>query len=164
MSGRQVAVRLALAGGAALAVRAMLRYADRLPVGSRAALARVNHRGEPVSLVEGPVVALAATTAAVVGAPALGLGAAAAVAGLAAGAVGLYDDLIGARPVQRGDKGFRGHLVALRQGRVSTGLVKVAGIGAAGLLAGRAVSRGSVDTVLAGGVVAGTANLVNLLD
>ncbi len=155
---------MALAAGAAAATRTMLRYAERLPERSRESLARVNHRGEPVSLVEGPVVALAATAAAVAGAPSLGFGAAAAVAGLGAGAVGLYDDVVGARPEQRADKGLRGHLVALRRGRVSTGLVKVAGIGVAGLLAGRAVSRGPIDTLLAGGVIAGTANLVNLLD
>ncbi len=107
---------------------------------------------------------MAATAAAAVGAPNGRLRTAAVVAGLGAGAVGLYDDIVGARPDQRRDKGFRGHLGALREGRVSAGLVKVAGIGLAGLVAGRAVSKRPVDALLAGGVIAGTANLVNLLD
>jgi UDP-N-acetylmuramyl pentapeptide phosphotransferase/UDP-N-acetylglucosamine-1-phosphate transferase len=162
--------RLAVAAGAAVAARALFSSARSLPESTRQELERTNHRGETVSLSSGPVLAVAASAAAAAGAP-KGLRAAAAVAGLGAGAVGLYDDIVGARPDQKRDKGFRGHLGALREGRVSAGLVKVAGIGVAGLIAGRAVSRedgaargGLVDTLLAGGVIAGTANLVNLLD
>jgi UDP-N-acetylmuramyl pentapeptide phosphotransferase/UDP-N-acetylglucosamine-1-phosphate transferase len=155
---------LAVAAGAAAGARTLLAGSATLPEAARRELERRNHRGETVSLVAGPVLAVAATAAAVAGARSPRLGAAAAVAGLGAGAVGLYDDIVGARPDQRQDKGFRGHLAALRSGRVSAGLVKVAGIGLAGLVAGRAVSRGPLDTLLAGGVIAGTANLVNLLD
>ncbi|HEX8627910.1 MAG TPA: hypothetical protein VF755_07050, partial [Catenuloplanes sp.] len=97
-----------------------------------------------------------------------------------AGTVGLYDDIVGARPEQKAAKGFAGHLGALRHGRVTSGLVKIAGIGAAGLAAGallaggpgrgagrprlRRAPAGAVDVLLAAGVVAGTANLLNLLD
>ncbi|MET7835855.1 hypothetical protein ABZS44_23880, partial [Micromonospora sediminicola] len=108
-------------------------------------------------------------------------GAAALLAGVGAGAVGLYDDVVGARPEQKAAKGFAGHLAALREGQVTAGLVKVAGVGAAGLGAAAllaadrrvaahprrqragALGRG-LDVLLGAGVVAGTANLVNLLD
>jgi hypothetical protein len=81
------------------------------------------------------------------------------------GLVGGYDDLAGARPEQARDKGLAGHLRALREGRVSAGAVKVAGIGAAGAAAALLTGRRSlVDAVLTTGLVAGTANLVNLLD
>jgi len=160
--------RLAVAAGAAVAARGLFAGAGTLPERARQQLERTNHRGETVSLTSGPVLAVAATAAAAAGAP-KGLRTAAVVAGLGAGAVGFYDDIVGARPDQRRDKGFRGHLGALREGRVSAGLVKVAGIGLAGLVAGRAVTRGRgargvADALLAGGVIAGTANLINLLD
>ncbi len=74
--------------------------------------------------------------------------------------------MAGARAAQRGAKGFRGHLAALRRGQLTSGMVKVGGIGAAGLaaaalLAGR---RPLADVVLDGAVVAGSANLLNLFD
>ncbi len=88
-----------------------------------------------------------------------------AVAGLGAGAVGLYDDLVGGRP-EHAAKGFRGHLGALKEGRVTSGLVKIAGVGAAGLVAAAALlpGRRKVDVLLGAGVIAGAANLFNLLD
>jgi UDP-N-acetylmuramyl pentapeptide phosphotransferase/UDP-N-acetylglucosamine-1-phosphate transferase len=160
--------RLALAGAGAAAARGLLRGAGSLPPATRAGLERANHRGEPISLIAGPVVALAATAAAAAGATTPRLRTATLVAGLGAGALGLYDDIAGSRPEQRADKGFRGHLRALAAGRVSAGAVKVAGIGAAGLAAGALLggspARPLRDAVLAGGIVAGTANLLNLLD
>jgi hypothetical protein len=121
-----------------------------------------------VTLLGGPVLAAAATGSAVLGAPP-GRRAAAAVVGAVSGLVGGYDDLAGARPEQAGDKGLAGHLAALRAGRVSAGAVKVAGIGAAAAVAAVLTRRGSgasalVDGVLTTGLVAGTANLLNLLD
>ncbi|QXG76024.1 hypothetical protein KUM42_00085 [Modestobacter sp. L9-4] len=125
---------------------------------------RTNFAGRPVSLLGGPVLAAAATGSAVLGAPP-GQRAAAAVVGTVAGLVGGYDDLAGARPEQARDKGLAGHLAALRAGRVSAGVVKVVGIGAAAGVAAVLTRRGSaVDAVLTVGLVAGTANLVNLLD
>jgi UDP-N-acetylmuramyl pentapeptide phosphotransferase/UDP-N-acetylglucosamine-1-phosphate transferase len=102
---------------------------------------------------------------AVWGAPA-GARAAAAVVGTVAAAVGGYDDLAGARPEQARDKGLAGHLAALRAGRVSAGAVKVAGIGAAAAVAAVLTrrDRSLLDAVLTTGLVAGTANLLNLLD
>src|SRR6266849_4638529 len=49
-----------------------------------------------------------------------------------AGALGCYDDLAGGNDRH----GFRGHLGALARGEVTTGAVKIAGIGAAALAAG----------------------------
>jgi UDP-N-acetylmuramyl pentapeptide phosphotransferase/UDP-N-acetylglucosamine-1-phosphate transferase len=101
----------------------------------------------------------------VLGAPA-GTRVAAAVVGTVAGVVGGYDDLAGARPEQARDKGIAGHLAALRAGRVSAGAVKVAGIGAAAAVAAFSTRRDRtlLDAALTTGLVAGTANLVNLLD
>ncbi|MDQ1658178.1 MAG: hypothetical protein QOD41_3261, partial [Cryptosporangiaceae bacterium] len=152
--GGSVLGRLAAAASAAAAARALSGASDYVPAQARAALERRNHRGETVTLASGPILVLTATAAAVLGAPTARLRTAAAVAGLAAGAVGLYDDVVGARPEQKRDKGFRGHLRALGEGRVSAGLVKVAGIGAAALVAGRAVHRRPVDALLTAGVIA----------
>lgn len=136
-------------------------------------LDRVNHRGDTVSLAEGPGVTVGATVAAVAGADSPAYAAAAAATGLATGALGLYDDLADARGEQA--KGFKGHLAALRRGRVSAGLVKILGISATGL-----ASAALLDAVsdrrperrwarlwnigVGGGVVAGAANLINLFD
>ncbi|MBO0871256.1 MAG: hypothetical protein J2P15_22105, partial [Micromonosporaceae bacterium] len=99
--------------------------------------------------------------------------AAALAAGLGSGAVGLYDDVVGARPAQKAAKGFGGHLGALREGRVTAGVVKIVGVGTAAAIAaallpdrsGRGVAAGRLaDVLLGAGVIAGSANLVNLLD
>lgn len=161
--------RLASAAGGALAARAGLAAAGAVAARPAAApWARTNYARRPVTLLGGPVLAAAATGAAVLGAPA-GQRAAAAVVGAVSGVVGGYDDLAGARPEQAADKGLAGHLAALRAGRVSAGAVKVAGIGAAAAVAAVLTRRGTgasavVDGVLTAGLVAGTANLLNLLD
>jgi len=137
-------------------------------------LGRTNFRGRPVSLAGGTALVMGATAGAVAGAAVGGhsarLAAAVSVAGLGSGLVGVYDDVVGARPDQRSVKGFHGHLAALRRGQVTTGMVKIAGVGAAGLAAASLLAgatgrrRGAVDIVLDAGVIAGTANLINLLD
>lgn len=127
------------------------------PPGGAQRWERTNHRGRPLSLLSGP--ALVAALAASADLPR----AAAVVAAIGAGAVGGYDDATGSRSSQA--KGFRGHAAALRAGRLTGGAVKVAGIGAAGLLATRLLGYGRpADLLLGGAVVAGSANLVNLLD
>ncbi|WP_026930270.1 hypothetical protein [Glycomyces tenuis] len=136
-------------------------------------LERVNHRGDTVSLAEGPGVTIGATAAAVAGAASPAYAAAAAATGLATGALGLYDDMADTKGEKA--KGFKGHLSALLKGRVSAGLVKIVGISATGL-----ASSALVDTVsdrrpegrwarlwnigVGGGVIAGAANLLNLFD
>ena len=151
---------LALTRGAAATTAARRLLAQR-PPGGGDRWARTNHRGEPVTLLEGPAVAAGLVAGAVM-APGLPgpVRRAAVVAAGGAGAFGVYDDLVGG-----GDRrGFKGHLGALAHGEVTSGAVKIGGIGAVGLLAAAAVRRRPVDAVLAGGVVAATANLVNLLD
>jgi UDP-N-acetylmuramyl pentapeptide phosphotransferase/UDP-N-acetylglucosamine-1-phosphate transferase len=134
-------------------------------------LERTNFHGRTVTLAGGPALALGATAAAALGAPTGRAAAAVVTAGALAGSVGLYDDVVGNRPEQKAAKGFAGHLGALREGRVTSGLVKIAGVGAAGLVASallgsrRATMLGrATDVLLGAGVIAGTANLVNLLD
>jgi UDP-N-acetylmuramyl pentapeptide phosphotransferase/UDP-N-acetylglucosamine-1-phosphate transferase len=166
VSGRRRAA-LALAG--ALAARAALAGAATLDAApSGAPWRRTNYASRTLTLLGGPALAASATATAVLGAPA-GTRAATALVGVVSGVVGGYDDLAGARPEQARDKGLAGHLRALRSGRISAGAVKVAGIGAAATAAAALTRRGRGPSVLADGIlttglVAGSANLVNLLD
>jgi hypothetical protein len=140
--------------GAAAALTAYRALAARPPGGSER-WTRTNHRGRPVSLLSGPALVIGATATARLPP------AAAAVAALGAGAIGAYDDAAGGTAA----RGFRGHLAALRRGQVTTGSIKIAGLAVVGLVAARRLPRqNALDTVVAGAVVAGTANLVNLLD
>ncbi|GIV17178.1 MAG: glycosyl transferase [Armatimonadota bacterium] len=75
------------------------------------------------------------------------------------GLLGLVDDLWGGAEV----KGLRGHLRALRGGRVTTGLLKAVGGLAVGLFTASLLQTGWV--ILTGGlIVALMANMMNLLD
>jgi UDP-N-acetylmuramyl pentapeptide phosphotransferase/UDP-N-acetylglucosamine-1-phosphate transferase len=167
---------LAAASGARLAYAAL----TRVQPGGEQTWTRTNHRGEPVTLFEGPAVTVAAAAAALAvpgldrrARLALGLAAA------GAGALGGYDDLAGGNERH----GFHGHLGALARGEVTTGAIKIAGIGATGLAAGILLDRrgsGSgaacapgrqaaalarvTDVVINTGLVAASANLVNLFD
>jgi UDP-GlcNAc:undecaprenyl-phosphate/decaprenyl-phosphate GlcNAc-1-phosphate transferase len=121
---------------------------------------RSNHRGEPVTLLEGPAVAIGGVVGALAGGGSPRERLAVAIAGAGAAAFGGYDDLAG----NGGSRGFRGHLGALRRGEFTTGLVKLAGIGAVGLTAAIVAGDGAADTVINAGLIAGGANLVNLFD
>jgi hypothetical protein len=157
-----------VAGGVALVA---LHLLDRQPPGGRERWTRSNFRGRAVDLLAGPAAALGAASAtvplAVAGRPGP------LVLTTLTGSLGLYDDLAG----ETHARGLRGHLQALREGRVTTGLVKMAGLFAAAaaaiVLDRRAVAPcgrdGSPLGAVAGAVadaalVSGTANLVNLLD
>ncbi len=151
-----------LAGGLA-AAGARLAYAalGTWPPAGRPAWTRTNHRGESVTLLEGPAVAAAAITATML-APGLSARhrAALAVAGAGAAACGCYDDLAGSSA----RRGFRGHLGALARGEVTSGAVKIGGIGASGAAAAVVLGGSVPDQVINAGLVAGTANLLNLFD
>ncbi|AGL19323.1 hypothetical protein [Actinoplanes sp. N902-109] len=158
-----MAGRVTSSGLGALTARAVLAWVRH---DQRAAqLERTNFHGRTVTLAGGPALAAGATLGAAFGAPGAAATAAVLVAGTASGAVGFYDDIVGNRPEQKTAKGFRGHLAALRAGRVTSGLVKIAGVGTAGLVASALLRRHRSGSVLLGaGVIAGSANLLNLLD
>ncbi len=160
---------LAPAGGWG-ALQARLVAAAATPAG----WTRTNHRGEPVSLLAGPAVTAGLVAGALVGAGSPRAVIAAAVATAGGAAFGVVDDLT-EDPTDRA-KGLRGHLGALAGGRLTTGGLKVLGIGATAVVAaavatplsgpGAPVGRRAwaVDVLASGALVAGTANLANLLD
>ncbi len=163
--GRAVAAALA-AGAVANRVRAGL--AEDAP-GGHAVWLRTNHRGEHVSLLEGPAVAAGLLGGMLAGGEPVRSSIAAALATSTGAAFGLIDDL--AEDTATRTKGLRGHLGALAQGEVTTGGLKVLGIGAGALLAAavgtRRTGSGGAwlgDVLVNGALVASSANLVNLLD
>jgi hypothetical protein len=139
---------------------------------------RTNHAGRTVTLLEGPAWVVGSAGGTLAGAVVSGPAGAAAAAGpvvatVASGALGALDDLAG----DSRSKGLKGHLGALAHGEVTTGAVKVVGLGVTGLATAALVDRGrrrdavagtarpsSLDTLVGGAVVAGAANLLNLLD
>ena len=155
---RGLIATVAASGAATVAYAA----ANRRPPGGSKTWSRTNHRGEPVTLLEGPAVAVGAIAGALIrGGPARsGAAVAVAVAGAGAAAFGACDDLAGS-----GDRrGFRGHLGALRHGEVTTGAVKLGGIGLTGLVSAALAGGSPADVVINAGLVAGGANLLNLFD
>jgi hypothetical protein len=175
--GRAVRDVLVAGVGAAVATRLARRAADAFPGARGPRWTRTNHRGAPISLLEGPATAAGLVAGAILG----GHGRAAAAAGVAgagAAAFGLVDDL--SEDAGRNRKGLRGHLGALAHGELTTGGLKVLGIGAASIAAaailtpwpGGSASAGGkgrgaawgLDVVTSGALIAASANLVNLLD
>lgn len=154
----------ALAGAAIGAVAARAAYtalARARPQDPADRWTRKNHRGELITLLEGPAFVAGSATAVALtpGLPAR-VRVAALLAGGGSGALGAYDDLYGTTS----SKGFKGHLGALARGEVTSGAVKILGIGATGLAAAALVSRGPADTLVNGAAIAGAANLANLFD
>jgi UDP-N-acetylmuramyl pentapeptide phosphotransferase/UDP-N-acetylglucosamine-1-phosphate transferase len=109
-------------------------------------------------LLLGPAAAAGAVAGLAAAVPAPRRNALLAVAAI--GAVGAYDDRFGDSHA----RGLRGHLDALRKGRVTTGMVKLVTMaGVAGATSARQ-HRKPLDVALGTVLVAGTANLVNLFD
>jgi UDP-GlcNAc:undecaprenyl-phosphate GlcNAc-1-phosphate transferase len=165
--GRGLVRRALAAGIAAATTREVRRRLDRSPPGGSTAWTRTNHAGESVTLLEGPALVggLVAGTLAAPG-PRLRTRLVTATALGVVGGVGAHDDMRGSSTT----KGIRGHLGALRHGEVTSGAVKIGVIGLSGLAAAAALrrergQRGSLaGTLLDGALIAGSANLVNLLD
>ena len=182
----------AVAVGALAAVTARAAYAGlrrRPPAGDKT-WTRTNHRGELVTLLEGPAASVGAIAAelicAAVAAKAAGRATdrqtqgatersrgsrssrGMALAGAGALAFGLIDDLAGSGK----RRGLRGHLGALAHGEVTTGTVKLGGLAATGFAAavfghaasGHAASGHATDVMINAGLIAGGANLLNLFD
>jgi UDP-N-acetylmuramyl pentapeptide phosphotransferase/UDP-N-acetylglucosamine-1-phosphate transferase len=118
---------------------------------------RRNYRDREVTLLLGPAVVAGTAVGMASGSSRSRLGATAAVA--AVGAIGAYDDRYGDAHA----KGLRGHLEALRAGRVTTGMAKMLTMGAIAAALAPRRSR-LLDRALGTALIAGGANLVNLLD
>ncbi len=114
-----------------------------------------------MTLLEGPALAAGAGVAAAL-LPGLSARhrAALGIAAAGAAACGGYDDVAGSWE----HRGFRGHLGALARGQVTSGSIKMFGIGATSLAAGGLVSDSVPDAVSSGALIAASANLVNLFD
>ena len=118
----------------------------------------------------GAAVASAAVASALSDQPRAALGGA--VAALGGAVAGYIDDVDqGAHDGGKVAKGLKGHLGALAHGQVTTGVIKIAGIGASALAASAlvgskatSVSGKAADLALNTVLIAGTANLANLLD
>ena len=118
----------------------------------------------------GAAVASAAVASALSDQPRAALGGV--VASLGGGLAGYIDDVDqGAHDGGKVAKGLKGHLGALDHGQVTTGVIKIAGIGASALAASalvgsKATSMGGkvADLALNTVLIAGAANLANLLD
>jgi UDP-GlcNAc:undecaprenyl-phosphate/decaprenyl-phosphate GlcNAc-1-phosphate transferase len=157
------------------AVRALPNHTAQPAGGAESASRwiRTNHAGATVTLAEGPI----AVVALLVGAGVdrlLGTSGrrslAVAVAGVGSGMVGTYDDLYGTTQA----KGLQGHLRALRSGELTSGTIKVLGVGCSAAIAAALIQRGRpgcpkptcrvLDGLVDTALIAATANLTNLFD
>ena len=143
---------LVLAAGAGQAAVVVVR---RSHPGGAARWQRSNYRQRRVDLAGGP----GAAAGLLVGLAAARAPAGVLTAGAAAG-LGLYDDLAGHTHA----RGLRGHAAALRRGVVTSGVVTMVGWAAAAVAAAPTRPRRPVGVLTDVVLVAGTANLVNLLD
>ena len=161
--------------GAGIGVCAGLGYVLRRKRVKASQWERTNFHGVTVSLrggvaMAGAAVASAAVASAFSDQPRAALGGL--VASLGGGLAGYIDDVDqGAHDGGKVAKGLKGHLGALAHGQVTTGVIKIAGIGASALAASalvgsKATSMGGkvADLALNTVLIAGAANLANLLD
>lgn len=158
MTGRRPAPRAWFGGAVTAAV---------VTAGWRAAVAhpelgqqwrRHNFRDREVSLLLGPVIGVGAAAGLLAAGPGSRRTALAVVS--SAAAIGAYDDLYGDSHA----RGLGGHARALRDGRVTTGMVKLVSLIAAAAAGSVRRHRRPLDVALGTILVAGGANLVNLFD
>lgn len=133
-------------------------------------LARTNHRGLPVPTGVGILLALVLVVVeggrAVAGAAGIGgdspsqARSLVLLAALGFASVGFVDDVLGGDA----DRGWRGHLRALGQGRLSAGGVKILGGGALALMLASAPDPGFARVLADGALIALAANLGNAFD
>lgn len=169
MSGELLAFGLLLAGGALAAV---LLERAATPVLAAPALRRENYRGRQLATGGGLLIVLAVLVVEAIrtAAAEFGLGeelsdslirSVVLFACFAFAFLGLIDDLLGTDA----DRGFRGHLLALRRGRLTTGALKLFGGGVVAIVLTAAPGEVSGRRLLAdAALVALAANLGNLLD
>ncbi|MDV6238033.1 hypothetical protein R3J22_00625 [Trueperella bernardiae] len=158
---------MGVAGAIAGSVVARHGLARRLP-----GWERTNFAERKVSLTGGLETAaglLAGTLVAALPCPVTGMRAGARqstatlVATLAAAGAGYIDDHLEDRFPAQG-KGFHGHLGALKEGKLTSGLLKIAAIGAGALGAGALTGTHSGEKALDAALIALSANFINLLD
>jgi UDP-GlcNAc:undecaprenyl-phosphate/decaprenyl-phosphate GlcNAc-1-phosphate transferase len=157
------------------AVRALPNHAAQPAGGTESASRwiRTNHAGAIVTLAEGPIAVVALLVGAGVDRlldESVRRSLAVAIAGVGSGMVGAYDDLYGTTQA----KGLRGHLRALRSGEVTSGTIKVLGVGCSAATAAALIQRGRpgcqkpmcrvLDGLVDTALIAATANLINLFD
>jgi UDP-GlcNAc:undecaprenyl-phosphate GlcNAc-1-phosphate transferase len=178
-TARRVLTGPVLTGGGAAAGAALGAYTAlrRYPPAGEQTWARTNHRGESVTLLEGPAVTVGAVAGAVTAAVTAPRGRQPvttpdypervppsarplAIAALGGVAFGVMDDLRGSGK----RRGLLGHLGALANGEVTTGTVKLAGLAATGLGAALLEDGEPADVLINAGLIAGGANLLNLFD
>jgi UDP-GlcNAc:undecaprenyl-phosphate/decaprenyl-phosphate GlcNAc-1-phosphate transferase len=188
-AGRAVAGQTTVAGAvvtgaaSAAAARVAFQALRRRPPAGEQTWARTNHRGEQVTLLEGPAVAVGAIAAEVIAAGVVARAAGRsrgesqrqfssersvgprshltlALAGGGALGFGILDDLAGSGS----RRGLKGHLGALAEGELTTGAVKLAGLAATGLAGGLLLGGRPSDRLINAGLIAGGANLLNLFD
>ena len=109
-------------GAAALGAAAAYAAARIAPRALPPAVVRTNHAGRPVTLLEGPAHAAGLATGVVLAGPPT------MVAAVAAASLGALDDLVG----DTTSKGTQRATCAAAQGQVTTGLLKIVGLGVTG--------------------------------
>jgi UDP-GlcNAc:undecaprenyl-phosphate GlcNAc-1-phosphate transferase len=158
VSRRRAAPRSVVVGAVTAAATTVAWGALQQPSRPASSWQRRNYRDRDVSLLLGPALGLGALAGLAAAGPNGRRGALLVVA--SAAAVGAYDDLYGDRHA----RGLRGHARALGEGRVTTGMVKLAALVGTAALGSATEHRRPADVALNTVLVAGGANLINLFD
>lgn len=130
----------------------------------RPRLTALNYRNQDIPVAIGLVIPLTSVpftiTAVILGLVELRAGIVAVITILSFGLLGLIDDTLGSREA----RGFHGHLRALVQGQITTGMLKAGFGGIIALLVAMINAHGSFVVILDALIIALCANFSNLLD